>query len=460
VVVVLLAALTGGLFFGWRVVSFLQTFNLGNPIQEAQNELNPPAGSVAWKIANGKEVNLLLLGYGGAENDAPYLTDTLMIVRIDPNTHRAIMVSIPRDLQVRICAYVNGSCDTGKINSAYSIGMLDQNYWGKKPEFSGSSNKDRGGNLAIQTVEQVTGLHLDGYVGVDFKAFRDIVDALGGIEVHMDTPLHDCHYPDYHNGYFNGGVPLGYPCPSPRAGLSFLAGTYTVNGEQALELARSRDADQPEQANDFGRIKRQQMIMAAIRKKAISLNAITKAGGLMDALQKDFATNLTLTDLRALYSWSRNLSDSALGHVSIDLTNFLYECPSDTYYECPTDSSYGMLHAYFASLLVDPGVLKERAPIQIANASRSLAQMGDQVRAELAPLGFNMIDPVRLPVHQQSIVYDNSGGKDPQTVRWLADHFHASVLTPKDGPPPTPNPPPGGVVLVLGRDFSLQWVGS
>jgi hypothetical protein len=119
-----------------------------------------------------------------------------------------------------------------------------------------------------------------------------------------------------------------------------------------------------------------------------------------------------------------------------------------------------MLHDYFAGLLVDPGVIKEKAPIQIANASYSLGQMGGQVKAGMAPLGFNVVDPVRVGVQQQSIVYDNSGGKYSRTARWLASYFHANLVTASDGPAPTPNPPAGGLVLLLGRDFSLRWVGQ
>src|SRR5262245_64164753 len=100
----------------------------------------------------------------------------------------------------------------------------------------------------------------------------------------MDGPLDDCHYPDYHNGYVNHGVPPGWRCPA-GAGIHFQAGDYTVDGEQALQLARSRDAVEPEQNSDFGRAKRQQMIVAAIKKKAVSVSGLTRAPQLMNALQ-------------------------------------------------------------------------------------------------------------------------------------------------------------------------------
>ena len=150
-----------------------------------------------------------------------------------------------------------------KVNAAYeaaaspgSIG--DSNVL---PDYKG---RDGGGHIAEHVIGNVVGIKFDNYVGVDFKAFRDMVDALGGIQVCMDTKLDDYEYPNYHNGYIRGGV-------------HFPAGCYQVNGEQALELARSRHAVQPDQASDFGRARRQQMIMLAIKQKAISVNGLAKA---------------------------------------------------------------------------------------------------------------------------------------------------------------------------------------
>lgn len=435
-------------WFAWRTIDFLRTFNVSNPLGEIANQLHPAQGSVGWKIQNGQRVNILLMGYGGAENDAPYLTDTDMVLSIDPTNHRAMMASVPRDLRVKICPYADGHCDTNKINVAYSTGMYDSSYPGKKPEFT--ANKDRGGNLAMQTFGQVTGLTFDGYAAVDFKAFRDIVDALGGVNVCLTGPLDDNQYPDAHNGYIPGGI-------------HFKAGCQAVNGAQALELARSRHADQPVEASDFGRIKRQQLLVNAMRKKAMSVDGITKAPQLMQALSQDFATNLNLTDLRILYDWSKQVPDTSIGRASVDLTNFLGDqnCAYDAYYECPTDPSYQMLHTFFANLLVDPAVLKQQAPVQIANASYGLATMQTQVTNALGPLGLKMADPIRVPTQQQSTVYDYSGGKYSKTAQWLGTYFGARVqdVSSQSAAPPTPNPPAGGIVVVLGRDFSTRWVG-
>src|SRR5438445_749585 len=80
---VIVILVTGGLAVG-RTFSFLrQAVNLSNPLAEAQRSVDPPAGSLPWKMNHGQQVNVLLMGYGGSENDAPWLTDTMMVLSID-----------------------------------------------------------------------------------------------------------------------------------------------------------------------------------------------------------------------------------------------------------------------------------------------------------------------------------------------------------------------------------------
>jgi LCP family protein required for cell wall assembly len=451
---VLVILVAGGIAVG-RTVSFLgQTANLSNPFSEFGRSVDPPAGSLPWKLNHGQRVNVLLMGYGGSENDAPWLTDTIMVLSVDPANHRALEVSIPRDLSVQIDAFANRRPVTDKINAAYAVGMDDGTYRGKRPEFT--KVKDRGGRLAEQTVASITGVQFDGYVAVDFKAFRDLVDALGGVQVCLDGPLDDNEYPDGNRGYVKGGI-------------HFKAGCQQVNGTQALQLARSRHAIQSDQASDFGRARRQQLLLNAIRKKATSANAITKAPALMDALQNDFSTNLGLSDLKAMYDWAGKLPDSAIGRAAITNTNFVADyylragsCGDYNQYTlCPEDSSYRMLKTYFANLFVDPRVLKEAAPVQIVNSSRTLDDMGDRVSQTLSPLGLKVVQPVRGRTAQNSVVYDYSGGKHPLTAKWLANYFGASVVPVGQGTTaPTPSPPDGGLSVVLGRDYALRWVGQ
>ncbi|HEX6351098.1 MAG TPA: LCP family protein [Candidatus Dormibacteraeota bacterium] len=436
--------LIGVVLGGARVVDFLQGVGNLSPATLTK-QVDPPAGSIPYKLQHGEQVNLLLLGYGGAENDAPYLTDTLMVVSIDSADHRMMQVSVPRDLMVNI-DYGPGKSTFQKINVAYSIGVDDATYPGKRADFKG---KDGGGHLAMATVSKLTGLQFDGFVAVDFKAFREVVNALGGVQACLDTPLDDNEYPDYHNGYIKGGI-------------HFPAGCFTVNGEQALEIARSRKAIEPEQATDFGRARRQQMLLNSIRKKATSLNALAKAPQLMDALQKNFVSSLDLSDINALYRFAGKLPDTAIGHFGItqdDLVQRFYmqrgSC-ADFYADvlCPLDPTFATMRNFFAKLFVDPKVAAEKAPVRVDNASLGVEDLGPRVENVLKPLGFQVEPPVRRRAQTTSYVYDLSGGRYPKTAEWLAGYFGATVEAPPAGMTGD------GVVVVLGRDYAMRWLGQ
>jgi anionic cell wall polymer biosynthesis LytR-Cps2A-Psr (LCP) family protein len=460
-------ALVGVLVLGgvgtYRVLALLRSVaNLGNPVQLIQQQVDPPAGSIAWKIKHGQRINVLALGYGGAENDAPYLTDSIMAIGIDPASRRMVEMSIPRDLYVTIDAWQDGRPYTEKINAAFEVPNIPREF-GPGPLRPAYQGKDGPGHLAEATVSRITGLTFDRYVAVDFRAFRDSVNALGGIQVHMDGPLDDCHYPDYHNGYVNHGVPPGDECP-PGAGIRFPAGDYAVDGEQALEIARSRDAIEADQATDFGRSRRQQMIIAAIKRKATSVGAITRAPQLMDALQANFQTDMDLTDLRALYDFTSKLPETAIQHfaVTTDDLGQANSCgPPGAYVICPIDATYRMWQTVFARALVPATTLAERAPVQLANASNSVEDMHDRTTAVLRQMGFQLGDGVRRRSTPQSIVIDYSGGKYPQTAAWLQDFFGAPVVqTPPPGYVPAPGEQTGGLVVVMGSDFARRWIGQ
>src|SRR5690349_15949868 len=252
-----------------------------NPIGEVVQAVEPAQGTIAYKLKHGQQVNILLLGMGGEQNDAPYLTDSIMAVSIDPTTNRVMMASIPRDLTVRMNLQSNPNrIWTQKINAAYEVPYTNI-ICCVASQYTGANG---GGYAAEHEVGKVTGLTFDRYIAVDFVAFRDMVNALGGVDVCLSTNLDDYEYPDYSNGY--------HP-------IHFKAGCQHLNGEQALEVARSRHAQQPQQASDFGRAKRQQDIMQAIKQKATTVNGFAKAPALLSALQKNINTDMTPSDMKA-----------------------------------------------------------------------------------------------------------------------------------------------------------------
>ncbi len=261
--------------------------------------VQPEPGSIAYKLQHGQQVNVLLLGMGGYENDAPFLTDSIMAVTIDPNSHRVMLASIPRDLVARMNLQTNAnSIWTNKINAAYEVPYTNI-ICCVAPQYQG---RDGGGHAAEHEVGKITGLTFDRYIAIDFVAFRDMVNALGGVDVCLTTNLDDYEYPNYGHGYI---------------ALHYRAGCQHLSGEQALQVARSRHAIEPQQSSDFGRARRQQDIMQAIKKKATTVNGWAKAPQLLDALQKNIHTDMSLADMKAIYDWGKNLPDSAILRLAL-----------------------------------------------------------------------------------------------------------------------------------------------
>ena len=216
---------------------------------------------------DGGRTNLLLLGIDRRDGtDWAYRTDTILIVTVDPDGGVASMLSIPRDLQVAIPGY-----GEDRINTA--------NVFGYQQEGS-----DAGPALLKATIEGNFGIPIDGYLMIDFDAFVQIVDALGGIDIDVPETLHDTRYPD--------------PRPEDPYGFKtvhFDAGWQHMDGARTIEYARSRMS-----TTDFDRAKRQQMILLAIRKKALSLGGIARWPAVAAAVMAGVKTDLDVGNLLGL----------------------------------------------------------------------------------------------------------------------------------------------------------------
>ncbi|MGD8744034.1 MAG: LCP family protein [Candidatus Woesebacteria bacterium] len=189
--------------------------------------------------------NILLLGKGGQNHDAPSLTDTIVFVSVNHSKPSVSMVSLPRDIWIPELR--------AKINSAY--------YWGNQ--------KKEGGGLALakSSVERIVGEPVQYGVVVDFEGFREIIDVLGGVEVDVENSFTDEHFPvpGKENDECEGDPE--FKCRYET--ISFKKGKTTMDGDTALKFARSRNADGDE-GTDIARAARQQKIIDAIKRKAFS----------------------------------------------------------------------------------------------------------------------------------------------------------------------------------------------
>jgi LCP family protein required for cell wall assembly len=408
----------------------------GDLITLVQAQSDDPK-SVAYKVKHGQRVNILLLGYGGPGHEGPYLTDSIMLVSIQPAGHQAIMISLPRDLYVKIPALSGNRSITSKLNGAYAIGTDHTAY----PNVRSQYNSDTGGgDLAAATVSQITGQTIDYWIGVDFKAFRDVVNALGGVRVNVPTALDD--------PYFPAGETTG------MMHVHFNAGQQWMNGEQALEYARSRET-----TSDFDRSRRQQQIILAVRQRVFSLNAIPKMLSVMSALQSNVRTNLKPGDMRQLANLAGQIKDADIHRVAIDTSNFLRSGYSSDgqYILQPLDPSYATLQHYIAAALPEKKLMAGSQAFQVVDGSRNYwVPYGDGTPAQITAsvLQETGLTASAGPTYPQRIaqteILDGSGGKEAALVTWLQDYFGAvvkPVAAPATGAP---------VTVVLGSDFTVK----
>jgi polyisoprenyl-teichoic acid--peptidoglycan teichoic acid transferase len=394
-------------------------------------------GSLGWKIKHDQRINILLLGYGGPGHDGPYLTDSVMLLSIRPGSHEAFMISLPRDLWVKIPALPNDRSMSGKLNSAYAIGIDRVDYPNVRSDWKTATG---GGDLAAATVSQVTGQPIDYWVGVDFKAFRDVVNALGGIKVNVPTALDD--------PYFPAGETTG------MMHIHIDAGSQQFDGERALEYARSRET-----TSDFDRSRRQQLIMLAVRQRVFSVNAVPHLLSLLGALQDNVRTDLRPAEMQQLASLAGHIRDQDIRRVAVDTSNFLRSgfSANGQYVLQPLDPTYGALQRYLAMALPDPSALTSSIPLQVQDGSgrywlpygigTPASIMTSLLQAEgwAATLGPRAAQRVA-----QTQILDGSGGKAEATVSWLQAYFGGVVTT-------VPAPSSGAsVTVVLGSDFTLK----
>jgi LCP family protein required for cell wall assembly len=201
--------------------------------------------------------NILLLGTGDADHDGIDLTDTIMVASLDPaNTKSAVLVSIPRDTYLLDTEKMG----KGRVNSLYrdyKIALIRDGM--DKGTASLQALKELG-----KEVGSLVGLPIHGVVKVDFTAFEQAIDLIGGIDVLVPEDIVDPEYP---------GPDYTYQT------FSIAAGPQHLDGATALKYARSRHS-----TSDFSRSARQQQIIAAAGKKVKENGLIKNAGKISDIL--------------------------------------------------------------------------------------------------------------------------------------------------------------------------------
>ncbi len=270
-------ALVGAAAAGWAVYMKLEgniTPDEAAAAELARYEKDRPTALVKDAL------NLLLIGSdsrAGAENGryghdpGTERSDTVILLHLSAGRQSATAVSIPRDLMVDVpdCRRPDGSRSApmfAQFNAAFEVG---------------------GSACTVRTVEKLTDIRVDHHVVVDFQGFKNMVDAVDGVEVCLREPIDD-----------------------KDADLRLPAGRVTLDGEQALGYVRARKT--LGDGSDTGRIERQQRFLGAlvnkVRSNGVLLNPV-KLYPLLDAATSSLTTDPGLASLRGLYELVRGVRD-------------------------------------------------------------------------------------------------------------------------------------------------------
>ncbi|MBI2040156.1 LCP family protein [Candidatus Microgenomates bacterium] len=330
--------------------------------------------------SSGGRVNVLILGMAGGRHEGATLTDTILVTSYNLDTNQLHLISIPRDLWL--------PSFSAKVNALYQIGLSQNN----------------GLELAKIGIGNIVGLPVHYALRVDFQGFIDAINILGGIDVEVEKTFDDYLYPitgkendlcgwEEKEMEFNDmeakklnidpgkrkvfvkDDQIATDSAQEDKGIKYFScrfehihfdkGLVRMDGEEALKFVRSRHGTNDE-GSDFSRSKRQERVIGAVRKKALSFETLstpTKLGELINSFGKSIDTDISIKDAVEFYKLSKRLAvtysitldDSKRAGLAEGRTSLLVQpSPSDyggAYVLISQDDDFSIIHKFIQDVL-------------------------------------------------------------------------------------------------------------
>jgi LCP family protein required for cell wall assembly len=296
IAIILLGAVVYGGFFLYKINAFNNKVNI---YQKSENLLETFTAITQiakknnfseLKQTDAEIINVLLLGVAGKGKPGQNLTDTIMLATINLKTNQVALISLPRDLYVNVA---NSGWQT-KINAVYQSGL------------NNAKSESESIEPLLATIKNTTSLDIHYYAVLNFDGFKQIIDALGGINITNERDIYDARYPGANYSYETFDLKKGF---------------QHLDGELALKYARERH-DDPE--GDFGRAKRQQQILQATKNKIFStkiLFDLFSINNLFNALGENIKTNISSSELENFFELSKKLDTNNIVNANVDAWN-------------------------------------------------------------------------------------------------------------------------------------------
>lgn len=345
--------------------------------------------------------NLLLLGMAGDAEEGGNLSDSIMIVSINPSGPSASFISLPRDL------FIGSEMGDRKVNEIYANARFKY-------------GDAKGLEIAKDAIAKFAGVDIHYGAAVNFHVFEDIVDTFGGLDVFVPQDIQDPFYPDGNYGYETFVVRMGM---------------HHFDGKTALKYARSRKT-----SSDYDRARRQQDLILALKKTAMEQSILTDFGKLKKfytVFKKNINTDLGVTEIVAL-------AKVVIGvDYSNSITAVLNDDPNkkDGFLYTPAREFYGGqfvllpenlrdTQIFMNLVLIEPEVLLEKAQISVLNGTAISGKAGEAA-TRLRRFGFHVIETGNYEADKpvfRSFIRNLSGEKTAQTANVLADILDAEII--------------------------------
>ncbi|MBU1292321.1 LCP family protein [Patescibacteria group bacterium] len=222
--------------------------------------------------------NILALGRPGQGYSGQNLTDTIIIIHLEPNQEKATLVSLPRDLLVK----VPNTGQLTKINALYNLIGIE----GLKEKIS-----------------EITGLTIDHYVLIDLVVAQEIIELIDGLNIYVPQNINDPYFPGPNYTYQT---------------FSLAAGWRYLDGPTALRYIRTRYTSPN---GDFDRMARQQQVVTLLKQKVLELNLLWDFPTylkMFNSLKNNIETDLGILELKDLWQTARKIKADQITHLVID----------------------------------------------------------------------------------------------------------------------------------------------
>lgn len=386
--------------------------------------------------------NILLVWRWWWDHDAPDLTDTIILAKINKDKKVVSLLSIPRDLYVEYPNWVN---EESKINSIYIY-------------FKNKYQSTKLWMKALETkIENITWEKIDYYINIDFNWFKEIIDSLWWIEITLEENFIDEQYPDDNWWYRT---------------LFFRKGTWLFDWESTLKLVRSRHS-----TSDFDRSLRQQKVIEAIKDRLISLEILSspkKIKELYNVVNKNIDTDISISKILEFsyefwladsYTfYSSNMNDSCFYWSDTCSKWWILYLPLRENFDWMSVllvdwteqwnlSDYDISKLYSNIVLNKTDIFKENYKINIFNSTK-VSNLAWWLSNDIIRYWFNIPEYNSIwntqNEYENSIIYYNNIDKDSETLKLLKLFFDWNF---KETESPLYSTDWANIEIIIGKDY-------